>query len=106
MKRSVCGVVFVILVGCPGVRNIKVYRNLSEPGAMKLCDANTSAQFNITIDGRDEAEVKAAGTRAIQRAVSNGDKSYCGAYIHSEAAGKRLDAGWNYGATYQSCRCE
>lgn len=93
----------VLFVACPGVRNIKLYRSLSEPGASKLCDANTATQINVK--GKDERQARAIGEREITVKMS-GDKQYCGAYIYQEGAGKALDGQWNYGAMYQACGCE
>src|SRR5689334_24500564 len=99
MKRIV-GVFFVVaLAGCLG--GVKIYRSLSEPGAMKTCDANK--QFRVEAKGADADEAKRKAEAEIRTSVKQ--NKGCGAYIFNEGSGKTLEGTTNHVADYQLCDC-
>jgi len=89
------------LTGCPK-NGITIYRSLSEPGAMKTCDANQ--RFRVEAQGADEAAARRNGEAQIRSAVAA--NKGCGAFIFNDGAGKKLDGGFNYAADYQLCTCQ
>lgn len=88
-----------LLIGCRPAPT--VYRTLTDT-ARRTCDANQ--RFRVDVQGADERAAREAGEEQI-RATARRTKS-CGALIVNDAAGSRLDGGFNYGADYQLCRCE
>ena len=102
MKRlAVSSVLALALTGCPK-KGVVIYRSLSEPGAMKTCDANQ--RFRVEADGKDEAAARRAGEDQIRAAVAT--NKGCGALIFNDGAGSKLDGGFHYAADYQLCKCE
>jgi hypothetical protein len=100
MKRFV-GLLFVmVLTGCFG--GVKIYRSLSEPGAMQTCDANK--RFRAEVQGADADEAKKKAEKEIRSSVKQ--NKGCGAYIFNEGSGKKLDGSTNHFADYQLCDCK
>jgi hypothetical protein len=100
MLRIVGFVVLVTLTGCPK-RGVTIYRSLSEPGAMKTCDANK--RFRAEVKGSDAKDAKRKAEDQIRSTVkTNGG---CGALIFNEGSGKALDGTTNHVADFQLCSC-
>jgi len=107
MKQIVSLALFVslalALAGCPkGGSQVKIYRNLGEPGAMQTCDANQ--RFRAEAKGATAEEAKANAEAQIQESVTQ--HQGCGAYIWNEGSGKQLDGQVNHVADYQLCKCQ
>ncbi|MDI1446272.1 hypothetical protein [Polyangium sp. 6x1] len=100
MKRIIGMAFIVALAGCLG--GVKIYRSLSEPGAMKTCDANT--RFRVEAKGADADEAKRKAEAGIRESVKQ-NKS-CGAYIFNEGSGTTLEGTTNHVADYQLCDCD
>lgn len=79
-----------------------LYRSLSEPGAMKTCDANQ--RFRVETEGATEATARRAGEAQIRQGVTA--SKGCGAYISKDGVGAKLDGGYRYYADYQLCGCQ
>ncbi len=102
MKRLVVASVLALgLTGCPR-KGVVIYRNLSDPGAMKTCDANQ--RYRVEVDGANEKAARRAGEDQIKAAVAT--NKGCGAYIYNDGAGSKLDGGFHYAADYQLCTCQ
>jgi len=91
-----------MLTACPSGKQIKIYRSLSEPGAMKTCDANQ--RFRAEVKGKDAAEAKAKAEAEIRSTITT--NKGCGAFIFNEGSGKALDGTTNHVADYQLCKCQ
>ncbi|MCX5746738.1 MAG: hypothetical protein NT062_30050 [Proteobacteria bacterium] len=91
----------ITLAGCPK-KSVTIYRKLSEPGAMKTCDANQ--RFRVETDGVSEAAARSAGEAQIRTSVTK--SGGCGAFITNDGAGSKLDGGFHYAADYQLCTCQ
>jgi hypothetical protein len=89
-----------LLGGCPK-KSITIYRSLSEPGAMKTCDANT--RFRVEQKGKDAAEAKEKAEAEIRSVIAT--NKGCGAFITNEGSGKTLDGPINHVADFQLCKC-
>jgi hypothetical protein len=94
-------VLTVVLTGCPK-SDVVIYRSLSEPGAMKTCDANT--RFRAEVVGADAADAKAKAEAQIRTTVASNNG--CGAFVYNEGSGKKLDGRTNHVADYQLCKCK
>ena len=101
MKPYLVVAAVLALAGCPGP-NVTIYRSLSEPGAMKTCDANQ--RFRAEKVGADAATAKAEAESEIRSVVAK--NKGCGAFIFNEGSGKKLDGTTNHVADYQLCRCQ
>jgi hypothetical protein len=100
MLRIIGLVAVLALTGCPK-QGITIHRSLSEPGAMKTCDANK--RFRAEVKGSDAKDAKHKAEEQIRTSVkTNGG---CGAFIFNEASGKALDGTTNHVADYQLCSC-
>ena len=89
------------VAGCPKGNNVRLYRSLSEQGAMQTCDANT--RFRAEAEGASAAEAKATAEAKVRDSVTQ--NKGCGALIWNEGAGRKLDGRSTYVADYQLCRC-
>ena len=100
-KFALLSFVTLALAGCPK-KNVTIYRSLSEPGAMKTCDANQ--RYRVEQLGKDAAEAKSKAEDEIRASVSK--NKGCGAFIFNEGSGKTLDGPIRHVADYQLCKCQ
>jgi hypothetical protein len=91
----------VLFAGCPG-KQVKIYRSLSEPGAMQTCDANK--RYRAEVKGADAADAKAKAESQIRTTITS--TKGCGALVFNEGSGKALDGTTNHVADYQWCKCQ
>lgn len=101
MRLLLASLSVLALAGCPK-KGVTIYRSLSEPGAMKTCDANQ--RFRVEADGADEKAARRAGEDQIRLVVAQ--NKGCGALIYNDGAGSKLAGGFHYSADYQLCKCQ